>query len=79
MKATIFLCLVLAGTFFGQTLGSADSRELERLENVWNEAHEHGDAATLESLWAYVEGQKRRGTQLLRISSSRGSSIELKT
>jgi hypothetical protein len=52
MKAAIFLCFALAVTFFGQTLGSADSRELERLENVWNEAHEHGDAATLESLWA---------------------------
>jgi ketosteroid isomerase-like protein len=52
MKATIFLCLALAGTFFGQTSGGGDSHELERLENVWNEAHEHGDAATLESLWA---------------------------
>ena len=52
MKAIIFLCLALAGTFFGQTSGGADGHELERLENVWNEAHEHGDAATLESLWA---------------------------
>jgi ketosteroid isomerase-like protein len=52
MKATIFLCLALAVTSFGQTSGSADSRELGRLENVWNEAHEHGDAASLESLWA---------------------------
>ena len=29
-----------------------DIRELERLEAVWNEAHEHGDADTLEKLWA---------------------------
>jgi ketosteroid isomerase-like protein len=29
-----------------------DSRELERLEKVWNEAHEHGDADALQSVWA---------------------------
>jgi ketosteroid isomerase-like protein len=52
MKAAIFLCLALAITCFGQNLASVDSRELERLEKVWNEAHENGDAATFESLWA---------------------------
>ena len=30
----------------------ADIHELERLEIVWNEAHEHGDADTLAGLWA---------------------------
>ncbi|MFY9530804.1 MAG: nuclear transport factor 2 family protein [Candidatus Acidiferrales bacterium] len=30
----------------------ADIRELERLETVWNEAHERGDADALEALWA---------------------------
>jgi hypothetical protein len=30
----------------------ADVHELERLEQVWNDAHEHGDADTLEKLWA---------------------------
>ena len=30
----------------------ADVHELERLETVWNEAHEHGDAGALEKLWA---------------------------
>lgn len=30
----------------------ADVHELERLETVWNEAHEHGDADALEKLWA---------------------------
>jgi ketosteroid isomerase-like protein len=25
---------------------------LERLETVWNEAHEHGDADTLDKLWS---------------------------
>jgi hypothetical protein len=29
-----------------------DTRELERLENVWNEAHERGDADALEGLWS---------------------------
>ena len=30
----------------------ADTRELERLEKVWNDAHERGDAEALESLWS---------------------------
>jgi ketosteroid isomerase-like protein len=29
-----------------------DTRELERLEKVWNEAHERGDADALEGLWS---------------------------
>lgn len=29
-----------------------DKRELERLEKVWNEAHEQGDADVLQNLWA---------------------------
>lgn len=36
----------------GQTAQDADIRELQRLETVWNEAHEHGDADALEKLWA---------------------------
>lgn len=35
-----------------QTTHDADVHELERLETVWNEAHEHGDADALEKLWA---------------------------
>lgn len=35
-----------------QSNHDADVRELERLETVWNEAHEHGDADALEKLWA---------------------------
>jgi ketosteroid isomerase-like protein len=31
---------------------SAQTRELLRLENVWNEAHVRGDADALDSLWA---------------------------
>jgi len=30
----------------------ADTRELERLEGVWNGAHERGDADALEDLWS---------------------------
>jgi ketosteroid isomerase-like protein len=52
MKAAIFLCLALATSSIAQSLTSADSRELERLEKVWNEAHERGDVATLDGLWA---------------------------
>ena len=46
--------LVLAGTAAGQRSSASDSdvRELERLEIVWNQAHEQGDAAALEALWA---------------------------
>ena len=35
-----------------QSTRDADIRELERLETVWNEAHEHGDADALEAIWA---------------------------
>ena len=35
-----------------QSNRDADVHELERLETVWNEAHEHGDADALEKLWA---------------------------
>jgi ketosteroid isomerase-like protein len=35
-----------------QSTYDADVREFERLETVWNEAHEHGDATPLEKLWA---------------------------
>jgi ketosteroid isomerase-like protein len=35
-----------------QSTHDSDVRELERLETVWNEAHEHGDADALEALWA---------------------------
>ena len=35
-----------------QSSSERDKEELERLEKVWNEAHEHGDADVLQSLWA---------------------------
>ena len=35
-----------------QSAHEADVRDLERLETVWNTAHEHGDPDALEALWA---------------------------
>jgi len=54
-RILVMLFLVtLAGTAFStaQSTHDADVRELERLETVWNEAHEHGDADALAGLWA---------------------------
>jgi ketosteroid isomerase-like protein len=36
----------------GKMNESADTKELLRLESVWNEAHLQGDAAALDRLWA---------------------------
>lgn len=36
----------------GQSISARDRAEMERLERVWNEAHERGDAGTLDKLWA---------------------------
>ena len=35
-----------------QSTRDADVQELQRLEKVWNDAHEQGDAAALEQIWA---------------------------
>lgn len=35
-----------------QSKHDTDVRELERLETVWNQAHERGDGESLEALWA---------------------------
>ena len=35
-----------------QSRQASDSSELERLEKLWNEAHERGDADALQELWA---------------------------
>lgn len=59
MKFLGFGLVLALVTFVSQTgKGSpsnareADTRELERLEKVWNEAHERGDADALEGLWS---------------------------
>jgi ketosteroid isomerase-like protein len=53
------LVMLFLATFVGsgfstaQSMHDADVRELgQRLEIVWNEAHEHGDADALAGLWA---------------------------
>jgi uncharacterized protein (TIGR02246 family) len=48
LSAMLMVCL--AG--FAQSTHETDTHELERLETVWNEAHENGDAETLDKLWA---------------------------
>jgi hypothetical protein len=48
----ISAALAMPARSSAQTTHDADVHELERLETVWNEAHEHGDADALEKLWA---------------------------
>ncbi len=57
----LWICAVWAFVLTGLTPSTqepphpthdADIRELERLETVWNEAHQRGDADALEALWA---------------------------
>jgi hypothetical protein len=48
----ISVALSMPATSSAQKTHEADVHELERLEAVWNEAHEHGDADALEKLWA---------------------------
>lgn len=40
----VFTAFVGTATIAAQSPHDADVRELERLETVWNKAHEHGDA-----------------------------------
>lgn len=54
---SLFVLMVLTAFVANRPIGAqstseGDVRELERLETVWNEAHEHGDADALERLWA---------------------------
>jgi hypothetical protein len=35
-----------------QSAGTTDTQQLDRLEQVWNTAHEQGDADALQQLWA---------------------------
>ena len=44
--------LLAAASSLAQSTRDADVKELERLETVWNEAHERGDSNALEALWA---------------------------
>jgi len=44
--------VVAAGLSFSQTAKDADIQQIQRLEQVWNQAHENGDADALDKLWA---------------------------
>lgn len=52
LSTVISVALAIPKMSSAQTTHDADVHELERLETVWNEAHEHGDADVLEKLWA---------------------------
>ena len=57
LSVGVVLLLIVAsfaGTarILGQSTDDADVRQLQRLETVWNEAHERGDADALEKLWS---------------------------
>lgn len=52
LSIIIILVLAIPLSSLGQSTRDADVKELERLETVWNEAHEHGDSDALEALWA---------------------------
>lgn len=41
-----------AGLSFSQTAKDADTEQLQKLEEVWNQAHVNGDADALDKLWA---------------------------
>ena len=46
------ISLAAGASTLGQSTRDADVKELERLETVWNEAHERGDSDALDALWA---------------------------
>ena len=49
----LFVLMVPAPTMmFSQSSVESDTSELQRLEQIWNESHERGDADALEALWA---------------------------
>jgi cytochrome c556 len=52
LSTVISVALAIPNTSSARTNHDADVHELERLETVWNEAHERGDADALEKLWA---------------------------
>jgi len=57
MKSRRIAAILLLGmcssiTLMAQDSGDSDAQRLEKLEQVWNQAHESGDAAALDKLWA---------------------------
>ena len=49
---TWIVAIALAKRTVAASREAADSRELSRLESVWNDAHLHGDADALDRIWA---------------------------
>jgi ketosteroid isomerase-like protein len=54
LSTGIVLMALLAGASLSsaQSAAGTDTQQLERLEQVWNTAHEQGDADALDQLWA---------------------------
>ena len=46
------LTLVSPTAIVCQSSANSDTAELHRLEKIWNESHERGDADALDALWA---------------------------
>ena len=75
MRLLLVCCLTMfmSGALSGQEAASAPARdraELERLEQVWNDAHERGDAAALDQLWAEDLIVKVPGMPVMRKAES---------
>ncbi len=51
-NVSLAVVVLMIGLQSQQPYDTPDVRELVRLESVWNEAHEKGDASVLEKLWA---------------------------
>ena len=52
IAAILLLGMFSSNTVRAQASGDSDARQLEQLEQVWNHAHESGDVAVLDKLWA---------------------------
>jgi hypothetical protein len=52
LKVFSSIAILALAISLGQSVPSADVKQLERLEIVWNEAHERGNADALDALWA---------------------------
>lgn len=48
----LFAAIAMPSGVLPQRNQDSDVHELQLLESLWNEAHEHGDPDTLETLWA---------------------------
>ena len=52
VNTSLALLVLMIGLQSQPQPGTSEVKELTRLESVWNEAHEKGDASVLEKLWA---------------------------